>query len=456
MELLGYEITVRRKAAIAPIRHTDGGWRSFIAEPFAGAWQRNIERVPKNVLTHSTVYACVDRIAQDCGKMWLRIVSEDADGVFTVVESPAFSPVLRKPNRYQTTQKFIEQWIHSKLINGNAYIWKERDNRNVVVALYVLEPTKVRAFVAPDGSVFYQIGNDNLSGIQETSLQVPASEIIHDVNAAFYHPLCGVSPITACALPACHGLNIQEFSEAFFANNAKPGGMLTAPGFINAETAERLKAQFEQRFSGSNVGKLYVAGDGLEYKPMTITAHDSQLIEQLKWTAEQVCTCFHVPAYKVGVGPPPAYNNIEALNTQYFSEALQALIRAIQTLLDEGLALPKPLSAKFNLEDLLLMDMSSRIMIAKEGVGAGIFSPDEARRKFNYGKVEGGNTPYLQQQNYSLAALAKRDAQEDPFGTAPAPAPEPTPEPEPETEPDDEKTIDLTNVRGRFVWKAAA
>jgi len=41
--------------------------------------------------------------------------------------------------------------------------------------------------------------------------------------------------------------------------------------------------------------------------------------------------------------------------------------------------------------------------------------------------VAGGESPYLQQQNFSLAALAKRDAKLDPFSAssaAPAPAEE--------------------------------
>jgi hypothetical protein len=43
-------------------------------------------------------------------------------------------------------------------------------------------------------------------------------------------------------------------------------------------------------------------------------------------------------------------------------------------------------------------------------------SPDEGRAKIGYGPVPGGKYPYMQQQNFSLEALAKRDAQEDPFG----------------------------------------
>jgi phage portal protein BeeE len=44
-----------------------------------------------------------------------------------------------------------------------------------------------------------------------------------------------------------------------------------------------------------------VLGDGLAYQAMVMTAVDAQLIEQLKWTAETICSCFHVPSYMVGV-----------------------------------------------------------------------------------------------------------------------------------------------------------
>jgi phage portal protein BeeE len=61
-----------------------------------------------------------------------------------------------------------------------------------------------------------------------------------------------------------------------------------------------------------------------------------------------------------------------------------------------------------------------------KGIKAGLLSPDEGRRDLDLPPVPGGNTPYLQQQNYSLAALAKRDAQENPFGASkPEPAPQP-------------------------------
>jgi hypothetical protein len=68
------------------------------------------------------------------------------------------------------------------------------------------------------------------------------------------------------------------------------------------------------------------------------------------------------------------------------------------------------------------------VLAEKEAVGAGIKSPDESRKRMNLPPVPGGKSPYMQQQNYSLAALAKRDAKEDPFkADAPKPAPAPAP-----------------------------
>lgn len=52
--------------------------------------------------------------------------------------------------------------------------------------------------------------------------------------------------------------------------------------------------------------------------------------------------------------------------------------------------------------------------------------PDEARAKFGLEPVDGGDTPYLQQQNFALSSLAKRDALPNPF-VIDKPASNPTP-----------------------------
>jgi HK97 family phage portal protein len=422
-------------------------WWPVIREPYTGAWQRNMEERVETVLTYHAVYSCVTLIASDVAKCRLRLVERDKDGIWTETESPSFSPVLRKPNRFQNRIKFIEQWVVSKLLHGNTYVLKRRDNRNVVVALYILDPLRTKVLVANDGSVFYQISRDNLSGVEEESVAVPASEIIHDVMVPLYHPLCGVSPLTACGVAAVQGLAIQRNSSKFFQNGSRPGGILTAPNTIDDVTAARLKKHWEDNYSGENIGRVAVLGDGLKYESMSVNPEDAQLIEQLKWSAETVCSAFHVPAYKVGVGAAPAYNNIEALDQQYYAQCLQKLFECIELCLDEGLGLTevpeRKYGTEFDLDDLLRMDTATLVKSEVEAVGGGIKKPNEARKRMNLAPVKGGDTPYLQQQNYSLAALDKRDRQDNPF---PQPKPEPDPNPEP---------VDLEAAKQFFAWRAA-
>lgn len=408
-----------------------GGWWPIIREPFSGAWQRSQEVRIDVGLAHPTLFRCISLISSDIAKMDLNLVEEAQDDIWVETTSPAFSPVLTKPNRYQNRIQFIAQWVISKLTHGNAYILKERDNRGVVVALYVLDPTRVRPMVFPDGDVRYALGLDNLSPITETDTAAPASEIIHDRWNTFFHPLVGLSPIYACGLSALQGQEIQRASTKFFRNGSKPGGVLTAPGLINEETAARLKAHWDENFTEENVGKVAVLGDGLNYVSMSVNAVDAQLIEQLKFGAETIAATLGVPAYMVGVGAAPLNNNVEALGQQYYSQCLQILIESIELCLDEGLALPAKYGVQFDLDDLLRMDTATQVKTLSEGVLGGLFKPNEGRSKLNLGPVAGGDQVFLQQQNFSLEALAKRDAKADPFGkdtgaappaAAPAPA----------------------------------
>lgn len=413
-----------KRLPLAPLSGR-GGWWSVIREPYMGAWQRNDEVKMDTVLTYGAVFACTTLIASDVAKCNLRLVEKDDDGIWNEAENPAFSPVLRKPNRYQTTGKYVEQYLVSKLVHGNTYVLKQRDGRRVVTGLYVLDPTRVTPMVAPDGAVYYELKRDDLSNLPDEAVMVPASEIIHDTMVALYHPLIGVSPIYACGLAATQGLAIQGNSTKLFSNGAMPGGQLTAPAHIPQDTADRLKLYFEENFSGDNAGRIAILGDGLKYDPMSWNAVDAQLIDQLKWTGENVCTAYHVPAYMIGIGPPPPYANIGPLIQQYFAQCLQSLMKNFEDHHDAGIGLGpdygNAFGTEFDINDLIWLDVATKMEAATKGIGSGL-SFNEVRKRFHgVGPVKGGESPLSQQQYYSLEALAERDA-DKPFAK-PTPAP---------------------------------
>ena len=201
---------------------------------------------------------------------------------------------------------------------------------------------------------------------------------------------------------------------------SRPSGILTAPKAISDETANRIKTSWEANYGGDNIGRVAVLGDDLKFIPMAMTAEDAQLVDQLKLTAEIVCSTFHVPRYKV-LGDTPAVSNVEALEQQYYSQCLQILIESIELSLEEGLEVPDGKGVDFDLDGLLRMDQATQINSLGAAVKNSITTPNEARQKLNKPPLIGGDTVYLQQQNYSIEALAKRDAQDDPFNSKEGP-----------------------------------
>lgn len=418
-----------RQKALNPVPQRGGWWR--IMEPFAGAWQRNQEEECGTVLTYPTLYAAIMRIAKDIGKLPFVLKEKQGSGIWMEVENAAYSPVLRKPNHYQTAQQFREQWQVSKLTQGNTYILKGRDERSVVNKLYPLDPFRVKPLVSDSGAVWYELQTNNLSLIPEGGdpLIVPARDIIHDREICLFHPLIGVPPVAAANWAVVKNLRILRSAAEFFGNNAQPSGILTAPGQIQDDTAKRLADYWNANFTGRNAGRVAVVGDDLKFTQLSQKSVDSQMVEQLRYSDNQIAQPFGIPPFKLGIGDLPAGLKADDINILYHSDALSDRIEAMENLLDEALSLPNTLGIWQDISPLMRMDEGKQADVVTKLISGKANTPDEGRFRLGYGPTAGGDTLWGQHQDYPLGVLADRN------DLAPvAPANEPEPEPEPEDE----------------------
>ncbi len=418
-----------------------GSWQSLFSlagngshDFKAGTWQKDLKITDDRALSFFAVFACVTQIASDIAKLCYYLMKLDEEsGIWQRNYTTTTWPFFKKPNHFQTRQQFVECWQISKQTKGNAVALKERDARGVPSRQYLLDWDRVTPMVATDGSVWYQLQTDNLSHLPGPMVYAPASEIIHDRMNCLFHPLIGISPLYAGGLAANQGLKIQTNSAKFFSNMSRPSGVLTAPGRINDETAKRLKDEWEKNFGDGQIGRTAVLGDALKYEQMAVTPENAQLVEQLDLSARQVCSAFKVPPFMVGLGDPQGFANVGELKQFYYDRCLQPMIEGFENTQDEGLELPAGYRTQFDLDDLLRMDPKTAAEVEGSLVKFAIKAPNEARRRFDLLPKTGGDSPMIQQQNYSLDAIAKRDSGPDPFATAKAPAPPaPAPAPEPD------------------------
>lgn len=379
-----------RKKALTPA--PTRGWFPLIAEPTAGAWQRSEPLQVDTGLQHSAVFACVSLISADIAKLPIK-VNRRIGNVWIEQPGHRAAAMLKRPNAYQTRLQFVQAWMASKLLHGNTYVLRN--------GMHVLDPRRVTPLVSDQtGEVFYQLKADHLAGIGDVT--IPAREILHDRGLCPFHPLIGVSPLTAAAMATRQGLAILNASDKFFQNGARPSGMLSAPGVISAETAARLKEHWEQNYTGANIGRTAVLGDGLRYEPLTVNAVDSQLIEQLRFTAEDIARAFGLPAFKIGAGAPPPYTGIEQIQMGYYSDCLQAHIESLELVLDVGLGLADDEQIELDTAALMRMDTPTRIGTTAAAVTAGLMTTNEARAQLGLAPVEGGDQILRQMQDIPL------------------------------------------------------
>jgi HK97 family phage portal protein len=404
MQILGINIT-RTKALNTvgtTLRH---GWRRIL-ESFSGAWQMNVEETRGELITYPTLYACIYRISSDIGKLPYRLRRRMDTGVWQEATSPAYDPVLRKPNGFQTAGQFREYWMVTKLTNGNTYVLKRRDDRGVVIELYVLDPERVLPMVSDAGFVYYQLQIDPLNtlpkGYPAEGLIVPASEIIHDRCMTIHHPLIGIPPLAAAHWPALKNMKILRSATEFFGNNAQPGGILTAPAGMSDKDAEAVKSYWATNFTGTNAGRVAIVGADMKFTPFAMKSIDAQMVEQMRYSDEQICQPFGIPPFMVGIGSIPAGLGVDGVYQLYYQNALQTHIEHKEALLDEGLRVAAPLGIELDLEPLLRMDEGKRADVATKLI-KGVGSTNEVRSKyFNWGPLTGGDTVYMQQQDFPL------------------------------------------------------
>lgn len=413
MQLFGYELSFRKAAPLRPLSSGRDGWWPIIHEPYTGAWQLNDSISVEAALTHPSVFAVVTGIAADCSKIAPPLLLErDDDGFWHETVNSAYSPVLMRPNRYQNPQQFAEQWFLSKLITGNTYALKNRDDRGVVNAAYILDPARVKVLIAPDGSVYYELQPNDLAGIAADTppVVVPQREVFHDRWNCLYHPMIGVPPLSALTGPLTQAGLIQESRTTFFAKGGRPGGVLIAPTKLDPLSAQRIKADI----ANLKAGDILLGEFGMTWEPSTTTAVDAQIIQQLGWTDEKIASAYHHPISLLDSSKQPPYANAEASQLDYKSRTLEQHLVSFARVLGDGLDLPSYLKLEFDDTLLIWMDTTTRVNAAKTALSAGL-SPNEVRDVYHgYGPVPGGELPYLQQQYEPMATRAAAAAADAP------------------------------------------
>jgi HK97 family phage portal protein len=187
-------------------------------------------------------------------------------------------------------------YVH-RLLWGNAYAQKIRNNAGAIVQLWPVRPDRVRVDREkpsegnPGGKVFW-VRDDQGVVHRRTS-----REILH-LPALGYDGLTGCSPIRAAAEGIGLGLAAERSAAKLYGSGNMISGVLQTEQRLTAEQAAQLKAAWNAKLSGSQAAHdIAVLDSGASFHPVTMPYKDSQFLESRQFQITEIARMFGVPLY---------------------------------------------------------------------------------------------------------------------------------------------------------------
>ena len=271
----------------------------------------------------------------------------------------------------------LEEWLYSSQADldetGNAIgVIEERDpfsGRPTWIRLVASKTVNLRS---RDGQVTYHVGNKQYDPI----------DIWHEKQYTIPGLPVGLSPLTYAAMSLGQNLSALQFGLEYFQTAGLPTVQLKNNEVIlKPEQAETVKERYENTMRERGV---LVTGKDWDINIQAINANESQFLETLNASNQDIARYFGVPGDVIDVNPTGSsitYANI----TQKFLALLvlhmqPALVRRERKFSRD--LLPNKVFAKFDTNEVLRLDPTSDASLQANLVNAKILTSDEARAHY--------------------------------------------------------------------------
>jgi HK97 family phage portal protein len=334
----------------------------------------------QTVMRNPSVKRCVNLISNVAGMLPFHLMKKGADGTRDKAEAHDLHALLStKPNTKQSAfqyRKLMQRWA---LVDGNAYSEIIR-SRGRVTGLLPIHPTKVRRRQNWDDPYVVDTGRGT-----RTIQPVDMLHIYGDSDDG----LNGVSLVDEAADAIGLSLQADKAAARLFRYGSLIRDVLSKKdGKLSKEAVERLKAQFDEEFSGSeNANKTLVTEEGLEYKSVQTNAKDSQHLETRQHQIEEIARVFGVPRPFLMMDDTSWGSGIEQLGIFFVQYGLAPWFVAWEQAVERSLLTDAERRAgyytKFNERALLRGSMKDQAEFFSKMMGAGggpqIMEQNEAR-----------------------------------------------------------------------------
>jgi len=320
----------------------------------------------------ATVYACVSLVSDTIASLPFRLYRETEEGL--ILQPGLIDDIVRKaPNVYYNSFDFRKAMMTNLLLRGNAYVLPMRNGASLS-GMELIDNDHVTVDTT-SGELIYQLRLNN--GV---NMRLLPEQIIH-LKLWTIDGINGVSPIAYAKETIGTSLAATKHLGSFYGRGATPKGILQIQGTIrDADRVRQIGQQFDERYAGANAGGTAILTEGAEYKPVALSNRESQFLETLRFSVEEICRLYKVPPHKIGHMEGAGYaNSIEAQNAQFVTDCIRPMVEMIEMEFTNKLLSG---SRKFNLDMRALMrgDIMTQVQRNVSYWNIGVMSANDIRK----------------------------------------------------------------------------
>ena len=352
----------------------------------------------QTAMQNTAVFACVRILAEAVASLPLHLYRyNDDSGKERDSSHPLYQLLHNAPNTDMTSFAFRETLMSHLLLWGNAYAQIVRNGRGQVISLYPLLPNRMEVSRAASGQLVYTYTRDSDEGSYGT-VAMRREDVLHIAGLGF-DGLIGYSPIAMARNAIGMSIATENYGARFFANSARPSGVLEHPGVIKDH--EHLRQSWQAQFSGTGQHSVAVLEESMKFHPISINPNDAQFLETRKFQILEIARIFRIPPSFLGDLDRATFSNAEQLSLDFVKFSLTPWLTRFEQAMEQRLLLPSERSSVFirhNVEGLLRGDYKTRMEGYAIGIQNGIMSVNDIRSLENMNPLpddQGGNIHVL-------------------------------------------------------------
>ena len=430
MELFGTNIFGfrKREATPAPIASTPGVPSSTMpAEPKVdgGSFEERIVYVnqPRTALSVSPVYRALQLTMDTMGVMPVQYRKRDFEKGNFYVDMRGLGKRLNyllqvEPNPVMTAADLWKQVTYAQRMRGNGFVYIERDEFDFPLRLWLVKAGEYNLMTGTYNFIQYL----SERGYREL-VNVSTDDIMHFPNTYRYDNGFWGMPTLEFAKGE---LSLIKTNKAQSLETAAKGGRVK--GFISEEKPTQGQGtlafgmfnkdatnNYEKEINSKVYRQDITALRGMtDFKSLSMTSAEMQMVEQLQLSYDDVARYFGVPRPLLMLDTNSHYNDYQNATMEFHTRTIlpektdreREIFRKLIGFKDYGVR-----DIHICEDPLMVMDPERRAKVAQLKMQSGLCTVNEARQEFDMPSVNNGDVPLASANLMTLDALiAKSDA----------------------------------------------